>query len=93
MSNFDNLGGNVSTTTQSWEAMVQKAWGSEFHAPDHGAYVFTGRKFDSTDKGRTGIYGVEVADGIAVLGTDSYQYPDMAPNVVGTVSGDMVEES
>lgn len=60
--NLDKLlGGNVSTTTVSWDALVRRAWGSEFNAPDHGAYVFSGgRKFDSTDKTRSGIYGVEV---------------------------------
>jgi len=37
--------------------MAQRAWGSEFKAPDHATYVFSGgRKFDSTDTGSTGIY-------------------------------------
>lgn len=46
----------VSSSTHSWADMVRKAWGSEFSAPDHGIYQFTGRRFDSTDKGKTGIY-------------------------------------
>jgi hypothetical protein len=34
-----------------------RAWGAEYNAPDHGSYEFSqGRKFDSTDKGETGIY-------------------------------------
>jgi len=60
--NFEKLlGGNVSVREVSWDALVKRAWGSEFNAPDKGAYEFSGgRKFDSTDKGRTGIYGVVI---------------------------------
>ena len=37
--------------------MVERAWGSEFAAPDHGIYQMSnGRRFDSTDMGTTGIY-------------------------------------
>jgi hypothetical protein len=37
--------------------MVSRAWGSEFRAPDHGIYEFSGwRRFDSTDMLTTGFY-------------------------------------
>jgi hypothetical protein len=68
------LGSKVTARDYSWEDRCTRAWGSEFRAPDHGIYVFTGRKYDSTDKNRTGIYGVEVPDELLVSGT---QYPDM----------------
>jgi len=51
------LGSPVTTMTFTWRDLVQRSWGSEFFAPDHGAYEFSGgRKFDSTDTGNTGIY-------------------------------------
>jgi hypothetical protein len=57
----NNLGHKVTTREVNWGDLVQRAWGSEFFAPDHGIYEFgNGRKFDSTDKGRTGLYGVTV---------------------------------
>lgn len=47
----------VTTRTLNWSEMVQRAWGSEFHAPDHGVYEFSnGRRFDSTDPYETGFY-------------------------------------
>jgi len=52
-----NLGNKVSTRTITFRDLAQRAWGSEFFAPDHGVYEFDGgRKFDSTDTGSTGIY-------------------------------------
>ena len=52
-----NLGGKVSTQTVSWLDQCERAWGSEFRAPDHGTYEFSqGRKFDSTDRSNLGIY-------------------------------------
>jgi hypothetical protein len=52
------LGYMVTTRQYSYADLVQKAWGSEFKAPDHGIYEFSrNRKFDSTDMGDTGIYG------------------------------------
>lgn len=55
------LGKKVSTRNFNWLDLVQRAWGSEFTAPDHGTYEWSnGRKFDSTDRGLTGLYGVEV---------------------------------
>lgn len=53
-----NLGTKVHATTTSWSARVIQAWGTEWSAPDHGVYEFSqGRKFDSTDKTNSGIYG------------------------------------
>jgi hypothetical protein len=47
----------VTTRAFSLEEMVAREWGSSFHAPDHGVYVFSNnRRFDSTDMGNTGIY-------------------------------------
>ena len=51
------LGFPVSTRQFSLLEMVERSWGSEFRAPDHGIYQFSnGRRFDSTDMGSTGIY-------------------------------------
>jgi PASTA domain len=51
----------VTTRQFSLEEMVSREWGSSFRAPDHRIYNFTGRSFDSTDIGTTGIYqrGIE----------------------------------
>jgi hypothetical protein len=51
------LGFPVSTRVFSLLEMVSREWGPEFRAPDHRIYRFTGRDFDSTDLGFTGIYG------------------------------------
>lgn len=51
------LGLPVSSRAFSLLEMVERSWGSEFRAPDHGIYEFSnGRRFDSTDMGTTGIY-------------------------------------
>jgi hypothetical protein len=50
------LGFPVSTRTFSLLEMVSREWGPEFRAPDHRVYRFTGRDYDSTDLGSTGIY-------------------------------------
>lgn len=82
------LGQKVSTRTLTWSELAERAWGSEFNAPDHGIYSFSnGRKFDSTDKNFTGIYGVR---GDNVLLLDGQRYPDMRDGIVagiGTVNG------
>jgi len=73
--NQSNLGSKVTTRTTSWLDLCMRAWGSEWNAPDHDIYVFSsGRKYDSTDKGLTGIYGV-VGDDVILL--DGTRYPDM----------------
>ena len=53
-----SLGRQVTTRQFSLQEMVEREWGAQFNAPDHGVYVFGGgvRKFDSTDIGTTGIY-------------------------------------
>jgi hypothetical protein len=52
-----SLGLPVSSRQFSWKEMVIRAWGSEFSAPDRRAYEFSsGRGFDSTDRGDTGLY-------------------------------------
>jgi hypothetical protein len=58
------LGRQVTTRSFSLQEMVERAWGSEFSAPDHGVYVFGGgaRKFDSTDMGYTGFYQSGILD-------------------------------
>lgn len=72
--NQNNLGNLVSTRDYNWLEMCQVAWGSEFYAPDHKIYLWSnGRAFDSSDKGLTGIYGVEVFDTLVV----DNNYPDM----------------
>lgn len=51
------LGPQVTSRQFSLLEMVERGWGSEFRAPDHGIYEFSnGRRFDSTDMGTTGIY-------------------------------------
>ena len=52
-----SLGKPVTSRVFSWKDMVVRAWGSEYSAPDHRVYEFSsGRGFDSTDRGYTGIY-------------------------------------
>lgn len=51
------LGLPVTTQSFSLLDMVQREWGSEYRAPDHRIYQFSGQRyFDSTDIGTTGIY-------------------------------------
>jgi len=77
------LGSKVSTRSLSWLDFPQRAWGSAFNAPDPGIYEWSnGRKFDSTDKNRTGLYGV---GGDAVVVLDGQQYPDMRDGVYAQV--------
>jgi hypothetical protein len=69
-----NLGRRVVTRDTNWLDLCQRAWGPEFTAPDHGIYQFSnGARKDSTDKYLTGLYGVEVLDGLMV----DDDYPDM----------------
>jgi len=76
---LNNLGYKVTTRNIDWGEMCRRAWGSEWAAPDHGVYEFSnGRKFDSTDKGLMGIYGIS---GINFLMVGDGQYPDMTSNV------------
>ena len=85
-SNYNNLGAKVVTRTISWTDMVQRAWGSEYNAPDKGAYEFSGgRQFESTDTGQTGLYNPNALTGIEVEQV-CRQYPDM-PAYLLTESG------
>lgn len=68
------LGKPVSSREFSYGDIAERAWGSEFRAPDHGIYEFRGGRFDSTDRNRTGIYGV-VGDNSMIV--DGARYPDM----------------
>lgn len=52
-----SLGKQVTSRQFSLLDMVERSWGPQFRAPDHGIYEFSnGRRFDSTDMGTTGIY-------------------------------------
>lgn len=80
---YRNLGSPVTSRTNSWLDLCIRAWGSEFNAPDHGAYRFSGaREFDSTDIYRTGIYGLQ---GDLLLLVDGSQYPDMRDGLIAGV--------
>lgn len=93
MSTNNNLGSKVTTQTVSSADLARRYWGSEFNAPDHGAYVFSGnRKFDSTDKSRSGLYGVEVTDGLLIETPESLRNPDMYAGVVLTEGSDKIAQ-
>ena len=65
-----------------------RAWGAEFHAPDHGIYRFSGgREFDSTDKGLTGLYGVDVPPPFEF---DELHYPDMDTSLQRSDADDLL---
>lgn len=54
---LSNLGHQVTYRQVSWLDQCSRAWGTEFFAPDHNIYQFSGGKmFDSTDQQHTGIY-------------------------------------
>lgn len=86
-SSTSNLGHKVSTRDLNWLQLVQRAWGAEFTAPDHGIYEFSnGRRWDSTDRGLTGLYGVEVDAPLEVddpRGSDRYTDMDRSALVDG----------
>lgn len=46
----------VSTRSQSWGAIVKRAWGSEYNRPDVSYEFSNGRKFLSTDRDESGVY-------------------------------------
>lgn len=77
---LNNLGYKVTTKPIDWSEMVRRSWGSEFSAPDHGAYEFSnGRQFDSTDRGNTGLYAGGILDKNFLM-VGSGRYPDMPSN-------------
>lgn len=86
--NLGNLGHKVSTRELNWLDMCMRAWGAEFNAPDHAAYEWSnGRRFDSTDRGLTGIYGIESG---TYLDKDYSNYPDMTVGHLLTEDGNAI---
>lgn len=66
--NQSNLGARVHARNISWLDLVTRAWGTEFYAPDHGIYQFTGSERDSTDLTDNGIYDGGANSGPAPAG-------------------------
>lgn len=86
-----NLGYKVTTRDYSVLDLVRRYWGAEYNAPDHAVYEFSnGRKFDSTDKALSGIYGIVIIDGIEVQTEASHHYPDVYPGVLLDESGNKI---
>ena len=76
------LGRPVTTRVFSFKEMVLRSWGSEFSAPDHRVYEFSGgRGFDSTDRGTTGFYTPDVRDILTEAGYAIQMEP--TPETVG----------
>jgi len=68
----------VSTGTVNWQQLVERAWGSEYAAPDHNVYEFgNSRGFDSTDRSRSGLYGVQVTPPFEFDEANMPRVPDM----------------
>jgi hypothetical protein len=87
--NPKNLGHRVSSRDLNWADLCHKAWGSDFYAPDPGIYEFTGRKYDSTDKGLTGLYGVDNTATIEIddpHGIDRYSDMDQSIEISNSLS-------
>lgn len=88
--NQRNLGPKVTVRDYNWLDLVHKAWGSEFVAPDHGTYEFSnGRKFDSTDRGTTGVYNPNLLTGVML---DNEQYPDMPAYLLVDTTGAQLDQ-
>ena len=48
---------NTSSHRISWYSLAVRAWGGAYNTSDRGAYEFSnGRRFDSTDQNKSGIY-------------------------------------
>ena len=70
--------------------MCERAWGSEFFAPDHGIYEWSGgRKFDSTDKYKVGVYSPNFGIGLGV--EYSGPYTDTASALLLTEDGKFID--
>lgn len=68
----------VTTGTVNWQQLVERAWGSEYAAPDHNVYEFgNSRGFDSTDRTRSGLYGVQVTPPFEFDEANMPRVPDM----------------
>jgi hypothetical protein len=75
LADLQSINVKVTTRATNWLDLTTRAWGAEFHAPDHGIYEFSnGRKFDSTDQSQEGLYGGTVHSPIVA---NSKAYPDM----------------
>lgn len=86
---YRNLGNPVTTREVSWLDQCTRAWGTEWAAPDHRVYNFTGgRSFDSTDKNRTGIYGVILDNAMADF---EGAYADMFDPLQVSQTGDFIQ--
>lgn len=54
------------TRVINWLDEVRRSWGEEWNVPET-CYQFTGgRKFKSTDRSQSGVYGVPVFGGLLV---------------------------
>lgn len=88
--NPKNLGHRVSTRDLNWADLCHRAWGSDFFAPDPGVYEFGGgRRYASTDKGLTGLYGVENTATIEIddpNGVDRYTDMDRSIELSNSLS-------
>ena len=78
------LGSKVSTRTISWYSMVLDVWGENWAKPDIAYEMTNGRKFDYTDRTRTGIYngGIRVIDRLLLDPVPQGAYADMAPSAL-----------
>jgi hypothetical protein len=54
---LNNINTKVATRDISWSDLCTRAWGTEWRAPDHRVYRFSGNNFkDSTDLTTNGFY-------------------------------------
>jgi len=60
-----------------WRTQVVRAFGPEFYRPDTAYRFNNGRRFDDSDKGTTGVYGIEVVS--RILLEPDLTGPDMVP--------------
>ena len=88
---LNNLGYPVTTRQYNWNDLVQKSWGSEFRAPDHGTYEFSnGRRFDSTDQGTTGVYADDAYEGLLI---NNAQHPDMPSYLLVDTTNNQLDQN
>lgn len=88
LADLQSINTKVTTRSTSWADMAMRAWGGEYHAPDHRIYNFSnGRSFDSTDKGLTGLYGVDASPNFEF---DELRYPDMDTTLQRSDADDLI---
>lgn len=69
---------SVSFRTLNYREMVMEMWGPAFNLNDTAYEMNNGRKFDSTDRYKTGIYNAHLGAGrIFWLPAGVNPYPDM----------------